>query len=59
MPTATSTLDTVGGVIITTTVSFITTVFTTYWPYILLVIVLSGIVGLMYRLVHVSTGKGK
>ena len=59
MPTATSTLDTVGEVIINTTVGFVTTVFTTYWPYILLVIVLSGIVGLMYRLVHTATGKGR
>ena len=35
MPTATSTLNTLGGVIINTTVSLATVIFTTYWPYIL------------------------
>lgn len=35
METATSTLATLGGVIINTGVSLATTVFTTYWPYIL------------------------
>lgn len=59
MPTATSTLATIGEVIINTTVGFITTVFTTYWPYVLLVIVLGGIVGLAYKLTHLSTGRSK
>jgi H+/Cl- antiporter ClcA len=59
MPTATSTLATLGEVIVNTTVSFVTTVFTTYWPYVLLAIVLGGIVALMYRLVHLSTGRSK
>jgi hypothetical protein len=35
MPTATSTLATLGGVIINTVVALATTIFTTYWPYIL------------------------
>jgi hypothetical protein len=59
MPTASSTLATLGEVIVNTTVSFVTTVFTTYWPYVLLVIVLGGIIGLMYRLTHIATGKGR
>lgn len=59
MPTATSTLNTLGEVIVNTTISFVTTVFTTYWPYVLLVIVLGGIIGLMYRLTHIATGKGR
>jgi hypothetical protein len=35
MPTATSTLATLGTVIINTVVDLATVVFTTYWPYIL------------------------
>jgi len=59
MPTASSTLDTLGTTIVTTTVDFVTTIFTTYWPYVLLVIVLSGVISLMYRLTHIATGRGK
>jgi len=59
MPTATSTLETIGTTIINTTVSFVTTLFSTYWPYILLAIALSGIVAVMYRLVHLGSGKGR
>ena len=59
MPTATSTLATLGETIVNTTVEFVTTVFSTYWPYVLLVIVLGGLIGLMYRLTHISTGRGK
>jgi hypothetical protein len=35
MPTATATLATLGQVIIDTGVSIATTIFTDYWPYIL------------------------
>lgn len=35
MPSATATLATLAGVVINTGVSVATTVFTTYWPYIL------------------------
>lgn len=59
MPSATSTLDTLGGAIITTTISFVTTVITTYWPFILVFIVLSGLIGLAYRFAHLGAGKGK
>lgn len=59
VPTATSTLDTLGGVIINTVVSFATTVFTTYWPYALLAIVLSAVIGIGYRIVHLGGGKGR
>jgi ABC-type Na+ efflux pump permease subunit len=57
VPSATSTLDTLMEVIIGTTVSLATTVFTTYWPYLLVFGVLAGIVGLMYRFVRLGTGK--
>lgn len=35
MPSATSTLSTLGGVIVNTVVDLATVIFTTYWPYIL------------------------
>jgi hypothetical protein len=35
MPSATSTLATLGGTIINTVVSLAQVIFTTYWPYIL------------------------
>ena len=35
MPSATSTLATIGGVIVNTVVDLATVIFTTYWPYIL------------------------
>ena len=56
MPTATSTLATLGGVIISTIVELATTVFTTYWPYFLVVGVLIGLVGLGYRLLRIGGG---
>jgi hypothetical protein len=59
MPSATSTLDTLGASIINTTVSFVTIVITNYWPFILVFIVLAGLIGLAYRYVHLGTGKGK
>jgi len=51
MPSATSTLDTLGGVIITTMVDLATTIFTTYWPYFLVGGVLIGLVYLAKRIV--------
>jgi len=54
MPTATSTLATLGGVIINTMVDLATVVFTTYWPYFLVVGVLVGLVILAKRLVHIG-----
>ena len=54
MPSATSTLATLGGVIITTIVDLATTVFTTYWPYFLVVGVLVSLVGLGYRLLRIG-----
>lgn len=57
VPTATSTLDTLGGTIVATIVDFATIVFTTYWPYALLAIVLTGLIGLGYKMVHIGGGK--
>lgn len=59
VPTATSTLDTLMGIIITTSVDLATTVFTTYWPYILIFGILATIVGLMARFVKLGAGKGR
>jgi hypothetical protein len=52
VPTATSTLSTIMGVIISTTVSLATTIFTTYWPYILVIGVIIGLIAWFKRLVH-------
>jgi hypothetical protein len=54
MPSATSTLATLGTVIINTMVDLATTVFTTYWPYFLVVGVLIGLTFLARRLIHVG-----
>lgn len=43
MPSATSTLATLGGVIVNTIVDLATIVFTTYWPYILVFGVIVGL----------------
>lgn len=52
VPDATSTLSTIMGVIIGTTVSLATTIFTTYWPYILVIGVIIGLIAWFKRLVH-------
>jgi hypothetical protein len=57
-PSATSTLDSIMGVIISTTVSLATTIFTTYWPYVLIFGVIAGLVGLFAKFVHLG-GHGK
>jgi hypothetical protein len=51
MPSATSTLATLGGVIIGTIVDLATVVFTTYWPYFLVFGVLTGLVLLGKRVI--------
>lgn len=52
IPDATTTLSTIMGVIIGTTVSLATTIFTTYWPYILVIGVIIGLIAWFKRLVH-------
>lgn len=54
MPSATSTLDTIGGTMITTMVSLATTVFTTYWPYFLVVGVLISLGYLAKRFIGIG-----
>ena len=56
VPTATSTLDTVMTTVINTTVSLVVTVFQTYWPYILVFGILSGLIGAFYRFAHLGSG---
>jgi len=59
MPTATSTLATIMGVVVNSTVDIATTVFTTYWPYVLIVGIIAGLIGVFARLTHLGTGRGK
>jgi hypothetical protein len=54
MPAATSTLSTIMTVVVNTTVDLATTVFTTYWPYILVIGVLSALIVWFKRLVFVG-----
>lgn len=51
MPSATTTLDTIGGTVITTGVGLAQTVFTTYWPYFLVGGVIVGLVYFVKRLI--------
>lgn len=59
MPSASSTLSTVMGSVVTTVVDLTTTVITTYWPYILVIGLISALVAKFSGLVHVGTGRGK
>jgi len=54
MPTATSTLDTLGTAIINTVVSLATTVITVYWPYILVFGVVIGLIVFGKRLIGIT-----
>jgi len=58
VPSATSTLDTLGGSIINTGVEFATTVIGTYWPYFIAFGVLAGIIGLFMKFAHLGVRKG-
>lgn len=57
MPTASSTLATIMGVIVSTTVDLATTLFTTYWPYVLIFGIISGLVGVFARFLHIGGKK--
>lgn len=57
MPTATSTLSTVMTSVVNTVVSLTTTVITEYWPYILVIGLISALVAKFSGLVHVGTGR--
>lgn len=59
MPTATSTLATIMGSVVNTTVDLATTIFTTYWPYVLVIGIIGALVGVFARLAHIGTGKGR
>jgi len=59
MPTASSTLASIMGTIVSTTVDLATTVFTTYWPYVLIVGIISGLIVVFTKLTHLGTGKGR
>jgi H+/Cl- antiporter ClcA len=57
MPTASSTLATIMGVIVQTTVDLATTIFTTYWPYVLVFGIIAGLVGVFARFLHIGGKK--
>lgn len=59
VPTATSTLATIMESVINTTVGLVTTIFETYWPYILIIGVISGLVAAFVRFTHIGTGRGR
>lgn len=59
MPTASTTLSTLMNSVVTTTVDLATTVITTYWPYVLVIGLLSALVAKFSGLVHIGTGRGK
>lgn len=54
VPSATSTLAAIMQIIIITTVSLATTIFTTYWPYILVIGVIIGLIAWFKRLIAVG-----
>ena len=57
MPTASSTLATIMGVIVETTVDLATTIFTTYWPYVLVFGIIAGLVGVFARFLKIGGKK--
>jgi len=59
MPSASSTLSTIMSVIVSSTVDLVTNVFTVYWPYVLVIGIISGLVAVFARFAHLGTGKGK
>jgi F0F1-type ATP synthase assembly protein I len=50
MPSATTTIATIMTSVVNTTVEFITSLFVDFWPWILGVSVLIGLIALFYRL---------
>ena len=59
MPTATSTLDTIMTSVVNTSVTLATTIFTQYWPYVLVIGIIAALIGLFARLTHLGTGRGR
>lgn len=59
MPSASATLATIMGSVVTTTVDLATTIITTYWPYILVISIIGALVGAFAKLAHIGTGRGK
>ncbi len=57
VPTASSTLDSIMTVIVSTTVSLATTIFTTYWPYLLVFGIISGLVAAFSRFLKIGGKK--
>lgn len=57
--TASSTLTTLADAIIGTMTSFATTIITNYWPFVLVLIAVTGLIGIAYRFMHAASGKGR
>ena len=45
--------------VVSSSVDLATTVFTTYWPYVLVIGIIAGLIGVFARLTHIGTGRGK
>ncbi len=59
LPSATSTVDAIGTVVINTVVSWLIYFFTNYFSWIIGVIILGIIVGVGYKMLHKSTAGSK
>lgn len=55
MPSASSTLAELGTIIVTAFVDLATTVFTDYWPYVLIAGVITGLVVAGKKLIGIGT----
>lgn len=58
LASATSTLATLAGSVISTSISFFTTLITEYWPYILMAGAVVAIIGVFSRFVNKGLGSG-
>lgn len=56
---ASTTLATLMGSIVDTSVAFATTVITTYWPYVLVFGIVSALIALFARFAHLGVGRGR
>ncbi len=56
MPTATETLATIMTSVVTTVVDLATIVITTYWPYVLVISIIGGLITAFRKFAHIGVG---
>jgi H+/Cl- antiporter ClcA len=54
---ATTTLSTIMGSVVSTSVDLATTVITTYWPFVLVIGIIAGLIGVFSRLARIGIHK--